>query len=237
MYFQPQYQAESGRLRGVEALIRWEYEPGKMLSPAVFIPLAEKNGSIVSIGNWVIDESLRCFAKWKAKYNYPLIISINISAIQYKRSDFVRNLTEVIKKYHIKPEEVELEITESVLIEDFEEVKEKLHILREYGVRISLDDFGTGFSSLSYLKGLPIDTLKIDKSFVDTIEGDASSRIITESIVGMVNKLGFESVAEGVETNAQLKYLKNIGCDMIQGYLMDEPMSEENIDKLLVKLL
>lgn len=237
MYFQPQYHADNKRLRGVEALIRWEYEKGKMIPPSVFIPIAEKNGTIVEIGDWVIEESLRCFAKWKEKYNYPMVISINISAIQYKRRDFITKLTEKIQKYRVKPEEVELEITESVLIEDFEEVKEKLHILREYGIRISLDDFGTGFSSLSYLQGLPIDTLKIDKSFIDTIEGDASSRIITESIVGLVNKLGYESVAEGVETDAQLMYLKNIGCDMIQGYLLDKPMSEEDIDKLLIKLL
>lgn len=237
MYFQPQYNAENGRLRGVEALLRWRDERGKLISPALFIPVAEKNGTIVPIGKWIIEESLRCHAKWKEKYGYPMIISINISAIQYKRQDFVGMIMEAIQKYNVEPSEVELEITESVLIEDLDEVKEKLQTIREYGVRISLDDFGTGFSSLSYLKGLPIDTLKIDKSFVDNIEGDASSRVIVDSIVGLVNKLGYETVAEGVETEGQYAYLKNIGCDMIQGYLLGKPMPEEEIDKLLIKLL
>lgn len=166
-----------------------------------------------------------------------MIMSINISAIQYKRKDFVSVIMDAVHKYNVEPSEVELEITETVLIEDLDEVKEKLQTLREYGIRISLDDFGTGFSSLSYLKGLPIDTLKIDKSFVDNIEGDDSSRVIIDSIVGLVNKLGYETVAEGVETEGQFTYLKNIGCDMIQGFLLGKPMPEEEIDKMLIKLL
>lgn len=237
MYFQPQYNASNGRLRGVEALLRWHDENGKLIRPDVFIPVAEKNGTIVAIGRWIIDECLRCHAKWKEKYGYSMIMSINISAIQYKRKDFVNMIMNAVQKYKIDPGEVELEITESVLIEDLDEVKEKLQTLREYGIRISLDDFGTGFSSLSYLKGLPIDTLKIDKSFVDNIEGDDSSRVIVDSIVGLVNKLGYETVAEGVETEGQFTYLKNIGCDMIQGFLLGKPMPESEIDKLLIKLL
>ncbi len=237
MFFQPQYNAANGRLRGVEALIRWRDENGKLINPSVFIPVAEKNGTIVAIGKWIVDECLRCHAKWKEKYGYPMIMSINISAIQYKRKDFVSVIMDAVHKYNVEPSEVELEITETVLIEDLDEVKEKLQTLREYGIRISLDDFGTGFSSLSYLKGLPIDTLKIDKSFVDNIEGDDSSRVIIDSIVGLVNKLGYETVAEGVETEGQFTYLKNIGCDMIQGFLLGKPMPEEEIDKMLIKLL
>jgi len=237
MYFQPQYLASNGRLRGVEALLRWRDADGRMISPSVFIPVAEKNGTIIHIGSWVVDESLRCYAKWKEKYGYSMIMSINISAIQYKRNNFVKMIMDAVEKYQIEPSEVELEITETVLMEDLDEIREKLQTLREYGIRISLDDFGTGFSSLAYLKGLPIDTLKIDKSFVDNIEGDSSSRIITESIVNLVNKLGYESVAEGVETEAQFTYLKSIGCDMIQGFLLGKPMSEAEIDKLLIKLL
>lgn len=237
MYFQPQYNASNGRLRGVEALLRWHDEDGKLIRPDLFIPVAEKNGTIVAIGRWIIDECLRCHAKWKEKYGYSMIMSINISAIQYKRKDFVNMIMNAVQKYNIDPGEVELEITESVLIEDLEEVKEKLQTLREYGIRISLDDFGTGFSSLAYLKGLPIDTLKIDKSFVDNIEGDDSSRVIVDSIVGLVNKLGYETVAEGVETEGQFTYLKSIGCDMIQGFLLGKPMPEAEIDKVLIKLL
>ena len=142
-----------------------------------------------------------------------------------------------MKKYEVKPNEIELEITETILIEDCAEVKDKLLLLRDYGLKISLDDFGTGFSSLSYLNGLPIDTLKIDKSFIDKVGKDESTRIITESIIAMVNKLGYESVAEGVETEDQFAYLKRIGCDIIQGYLLGKPMPADEIEQMLVKML
>ena len=143
----------------------------------------------------------------------------------------------VLKKYEVSPHEIELEITESVLIDDLSEVKDKLYLLREYGIRVSLDDFGTGFSSLSYLKGLPIDTLKIDKSFIDNVVEDDSSRIITESMISMVSKLGFETIAEGVETKEQYEYLRDIGCDAIQGYLLGRPEPVSEIEKLLIRLL
>ena len=233
LYFQPQYYADSKRLRGVEALIRWRDEDGSMISPAVFIPIAEKNGTIIPIGNWVLEDSIRHFKEWKRKYGYSMTLSINISVIQYKRDDFVNQVLQLIKKYEINPRDIELEITESVLIDNLAEVKDKLQILREYGIRISLDDFGTGFSSLSYLKGLPIDTLKIDKSFIDTVVEDVPSRIITESVVSMVRKLGYETIAEGVETEPQYEYLKGIGCDVIQGYLLGRPEPAETIELLL----
>lgn len=237
LHFQPQYYTKTGELRGVEALIRWKDEENHMISPAVLIPIAEKNGAIIPIGKWVIEESIRHYAEWKRKYRIPMVMSINISAIQYKRKDFVTKLLEILKKYEVKPNEIELEITESILIEDFAEVKDKLLLLRDYGLKISLDDFGTGFSSLSYLNGLPIDTLKIDKSFIDKVGKDESTRIITESIIAMVNKLGYESVAEGVETEDQFAYLKRIGCDIIQGYLLGKPMPADEIEQMLVKML
>lgn len=233
LFYQPQYDVESGKLRGVEALIRWRDENGKQISPAEFIPIAEKNGSIVSIGAWVVEEALRTYAEWRDKYGVHLIMSINISAIQYKRKDFVSNVISLMEKYEIHANEIEFEITESVLIDDFVEVIEKMNLLREYGVRVSLDDFGTGFSSLSYLKGLPIDTLKIDKSFIDTVITDDSTRIITESIVSMVKKLGFETVAEGVETEAQYEYLKDIHCDNIQGFYLGKPMPKDEVEQIL----
>lgn len=233
LYYQPQYYADNKTLRGVEALIRWK-DDDKMISPAFFIPIAEKNGAIISIGDWVIEESIRSYAKWKKHYKKPFVMSINISAIQYNRQDFVQKLMETIYRYKVKPEEIELEITESALIEDFEDVKKKLLCLREQGIRISLDDFGTGYSSLSYLNGLPINTLKIDKSFVDKVSTDATSRIIMESVVSLVNKLGYESVAEGVEKKEQLDYMKNIGCSIIQGFYLGKPMPGEEVEKLLV---
>ena len=142
--FQPQYHIEGKKLRGVEALIRWKDSDGKMISPAVFIPIAEKNGTIVPIGCWVIEESIKKYAAWKKKYSVDMILSLNISAIQYKRHEFIDNLMSIIRKYDVNPNDIELEITESVLIDNFIEMTEKLHVLREYGLRISLDDFGTG---------------------------------------------------------------------------------------------
>ena len=234
MNFQPQYYVKDKTLRGMEALIRWRDNDGMMISPSVFIPIAEKNGTIVPIGSWVIEESIKTFVEWKRQYDCHVILSLNISAIQYMREDFIDNILEVIKKYEVNPSELELEITESVLIENFKDVMEKLHILRDYGIRISLDDFGTGYSSLSYLKGLPIDTLKIDKSFIDTIINDENTRVITESIIYMVKKLGFETIAEGVEEEEQYENLKEIGCDCIQGYLLGKPMSSEEMKQLLI---
>ena len=231
--FQPQYQANNKKLRGVEALIRWKDKEGNMISPSVFIPIAEKNGTIISIGSWVMEESVRIFSGWKKKYQASLILALNISAIQYKRRDFVDSLMQVLEKYEVSPSEVELEITESILIDDLEEVKNKLLALKEYGFKISLDDFGTGYSSLSYLKGLPIDTLKIDKSFIDTVISDNNTKIITESIIYMVKRLGYETVAEGVETKEQFEYLKSIECDSIQGYFLGRPMPPDQVEMLL----
>lgn len=235
LYFQPQFYSDSGKLRGVEALIRWQDESGHMISPGEFIPIAEKNGSIVPIGAWVIEEALKAYAGWREKYGTNMIMSINISAIQYKSPDFVESILSALDRYDIHPSEIELEITESVLIDNFNEVISKMRMLRDYGVRVSLDDFGTGYSSLSYLKGLPIDTLKIDKSFVDTLVTDDTTRIITESIISMVKKLGFETVAEGVETLEQYEYLKTIHCDNIQGFYLGKPMPGQELEELLIK--
>ncbi len=233
MNFQPQFFVESNRLRGVEALIRWKDKNGEMISPSVFIPIAEKNGAIIPIGNFVIKESIRNYVQWKKKYDTDMILSINISAVQFRTENFAQSVLDVISSYDVNPEDIELEITESFLIEDFADVIVKLEVLREYGVRISLDDFGTGFSSLSYLKGLPIDTLKIDKEFVDSICVDENSRIILDTIIYMTKKLGFETIAEGVESKEQYDYLKSVNCDCIQGFYLAVPTDSEGIERLL----
>ena len=233
LYYQPQYYTGTKKLRGVEALIRWRDEDNKFISPATFIPMAEKNGTIIPIGKWVVEQSIKQYAAWRGQFGFPFIMSINISALQYKKEDFVDSIVEVMERYKVSPAEIELEITESVLIDDFDEVYEKLKVLRAYGIRISLDDFGTGFSSLSYLKKLPIDTLKIDKSFIDTVLTDPSSKVILESIVNMVKALGFESIAEGVELVEQYEYLQAIGCNVIQGYLFSRPLTSDDMEKIL----
>jgi len=237
VYFQMQYYTGSKKLRGMEALIRWKDGDDHMISPAIFIPIAEKNGTIIPIGKWVVEQSVQQYALWRKRYGYPFVMSINISALQYNRDDFVDSIIGVIEKYQVPFSEIELEITETILIDDFQTVYEKLKILRDYGIRISLDDFGTGFSALSYLKKLPINTLKIDKSFIDTVLSDAATRVITESIVEMVKKLGFESIAEGVENEEQYEYLQSIGCDVIQGYLFSRPLPVAELEPILESLL
>ncbi len=232
--YQPQYQSHGKELRGFEALIRWK--PGSdLISPVEFIPIAERTGYIVNIGNWVLDRAFADFAEWKNKYNYRGVISINISAVQLKDKNFVSNVVSSMEKYNLEPSDIEIEITESVFMEDYEEAIAILRKLKEKGYKISLDDFGTGYSSLSYLKDMPIDTLKIDKSFVDTILTDESTSIITDAVIAMVKKLGLETIAEGVETEEQYEYLKKVNCDNIQGYLLGKPMTNDKIIELLME--
>ena len=233
MYYQPMYHGRTRQLRGVEALVRWKDDSGKMIPPSVFIPIAEKNGLIDHIGTFVVEESIRQYRTWSDYYNMQFKMSINISALQYKKDDFVDSIMAVIDKYRVDPSDIELEITESILIDDFDSVTTKLTRLRNLGVGISLDDFGTGYSSLSYLKKFPIDTLKVDKSFIDTVLDDASTRIITESILNMSHAMGFETVAEGVENERQFSYLVNAGCDVIQGFYLGKPLPSEKVDELL----
>lgn len=231
--FQPQYYIKDNRLRGVEALIRWRDDDGNMISPAIFIPIAEKNGTIIPIGNWVMGEAIRQFAGWKKKYGYEMILSLNISALQYKRPDFIDLLMSHVRENEVEPEEIELEITETVLIDDFKAVIERMLVLQDYGFRVSLDDFGTGYSSLSYLSGLPLNTIKIDKTFIDSVLVDQATKIIMESIIQMVHKLGYESIAEGIESYDQVEYLQEIGCDVIQGYLLGKPLDSDEIEELI----
>lgn len=233
LYYQPQFDSVSKKLRGVEALIRWQDRSGRFISPSVFIPVAEHDGLIIEIGNWVLEQALRDYSRWVKEYQTTIMMSINISPVQYKKKDFVHRILTLIEKYEVNPNYLELEITESILIDDFETVIDKLKTLKEYGIKISLDDFGTGYSSLSYLKDLPIDTLKIDKSFIDTVIKDNPTKVITESIIAMVKRLGCETVAEGVETQEQFEYLKSVNCDNIQGYLLGKPMPAKNIEAIL----
>lgn len=234
MCYQPQFSTDDRKLRGVEALVRWKDEDGKVISPATFIPVAEKNGSILQLGDWILEKSVSDFSKWISRYHFDdITLSINISALQFKNRDFIRTLIQVLKRYDMDPKMIELEITESVFIDDMDDVIAKMNVLREYGIRFSMDDFGTGFSSLSYLRRLPLDTLKIDKSFIDTVVTDNPTRTIAETIIDMGKKLGFHTIAEGVEDEVQFDLLREIGCENIQGFYMGKPMESEKIEELL----
>lgn len=231
--FQPQYDAKEEKLRGIEALVRWQRPDGRKVSPMDFIPIAKKNGSMISIDSWVVEESIRTFAIWKKKFDLDILLSLNISASQYREDGFTDRLLGMLKKYGVKPEELELEITEGILLEDFRAATEKMCVLKDYGIRIALDDFGTGYSSLAYLKGLPVNTLKIDKDLIGSVISDQNTGIIIESVIAMAKKLGLETIAEGVETKEQLNRLNELGCDYIQGYLLGRPMRKEDMEQML----
>ena len=235
LYFQPQYYTNGEKLRGVEALIRWRNQENKMISPSVFIPIAEKNGAIIPIGGWVIEESIRQYAKWRAEYGVSMIMSINISAVQYKRKDFVNKLMEIIHTYGVDPKEIEIEITESILIDDFADVKGKLMQLREYGIRISLDDFGTGYSSLNHIREIPIDVIKVDQSFVKDLAGDAYSQSFIKMVAELAQTIGVSVCVEGIETPEQFKVLQGMKVKYIQGYYFDRPMERHAFEAKYVK--
>lgn len=233
LHYQPQYDTKRKQLRGVEALVRWRDEEGKIINPGSFIPIAEKSSMIITIGEWVMEKAISTLAEWKKKYGISITMSINISATHFVQDGFYHRLAQLIKKYEVSPKEIELELTESVLAEDFSRIIRKLETLKQYGVQTAIDDFGTGYSAFSYLKSLPVHTIKIDKSFIDSMLKDKASQIIVESIVAMVNRLGYETIAEGVEEQEQFDYLKKIGCEYIQGYLLGKPMPAQQIEELL----
>lgn len=229
LYYQPQYYTASRKLRGVEALIRMKDEVLGFINPAQFIPLAERNGTIVDIGEWVLRKAFEDYTSWREAYDFDGILSINISPIQFKQVTFESTLYALIKEYRIQPERVEIEITESVFVDNEFQLIEMIKRIRNNGIRVSLDDFGTGYSSLAYLKNIPIDTLKIDKSFVDSLGEMKSSDIITSSLIEMIQKLGLEIIAEGVETQVQYEFLKKMNCDDIQGFYLARPMNADSI--------
>lgn len=233
LYYQPQYDIKTGKLRGFEALIRWNDETAGYISPGIFIPLAEKNGSIIQIGEWVIRRAFKDYTEVFKEYDFEGIISLNISTVQFKEKNFENTVMALIKEYSIEAGRIEFEITESVFLGEDKRVVELIRRLRNLGIKMSLDDFGTGYSSLSYLKDVTIDTLKIDKSFIDSVINETATNIITSSIISMVQKLGLETIAEGVETYEQLEYLKGIDCDSIQGFLLGKPMDIKSIKNLL----
>ena len=229
LVYQPQFDIKTGDLRGFEALMRWYDKELGDIGPAIFIPLAEETGMILEIGDWVLNTAFCTLKNWQQKYSFKGIMSINISPMQLKQPNFIENIRNLLIKYNLNPDTVEIEITEGIMIENMNEAIEELNSLKNIGLRISLDDFGTGYSSLSYLQVLPLNTLKIDKSFITGItEKNGIQANITNSIITMVTKMGLQTIAEGVEKNEQLQILKEFNCHIVQGFLRGKPMPEQN---------
>ena len=227
LHFQPQFRLD-GSLSGCEALVRWEQPRMGMIPPGKFIPIAEETGLILPLGNCVLREACRCMAGWIQQGYTGLTMAVNVSSMQFEQDDFVLRVEEALATENLGPHQLELELTESLVMENPRENARRLEALRELGVRIAVDDFGTGYSSLSYLQRLPLDTLKIDQSFVRDIYPDTSHSIssapIVETIIGLARNLHLSLMAEGVETEAQREFLSNLKCDGMQGYLMGRPM-------------
>ncbi|MDO8934164.1 MAG: EAL domain-containing protein [Rhodocyclaceae bacterium] len=235
LHYQPRVDVASGRILGVEALLRWFHPTLGFISPARFIPIAEETGLIESIGEWVLRTGCRQQKAWMDAGMPRTRMAINLSAVQMRQPDLVGKVTGILTETGLPADCLELEITESLLVDDPEKVVEKLRAFRAMGIAIALDDFGTGYSSLSYLKRFPMDCMKIDQSFVRGIPQDADDVAITRTIIALARNLGLKVVVEGVETEAQLAFATTEGCDEFQGYLFSKPLPADNATTLLRK--
>lgn len=235
LYYQPQ--VSRGMVVGSEALIRWKHPQRGILAPGGFIPLAEETGLILELGSWVLETACQQIAAWsRVKGMAHLAVAVNISALQFRQPEFVRQVQDTLKRTGADPRNLKLELTESMLVENIEEVIAKMASLRAQEIGFSLDDFGTGYSSLSYLKRLPLNQLKIDRSFVKDLPADASSGAIAESIISLGKAMGMPVIAEGVETEEQRVFLARLGCHAFQGYLTSRPLPIEEFELLLTAL-
>jgi diguanylate cyclase (GGDEF)-like protein/PAS domain S-box-containing protein len=235
LYYQPQYAAADCTMQGVEALLRWHHKTKGMIPPSYFIPIIEDTGLIIPIGEWVLRQACRDMAKWQKNNIAVNRIAINVSARQFKQPGFIDLVKEVITESSIDPNQLELELTESMLIDNLEHTLDVLTRLRAMGVRMAIDDFGTGYSSLNYLKQFPVDTLKIDQSFIRNLPDNKDDAQITRTIIAMAHNLGLGVIAEGVETKEQLEFLQQVQCEEVQGYYFSRPIPDNDLVKLINK--
>jgi EAL domain-containing protein (putative c-di-GMP-specific phosphodiesterase class I) len=224
--FQPRQSLFDDRIVGVEALLRWTSEEFGDVPPSVFIPLAEENGMILPIGEWVMEQACQTLCQWRSQGVAITSIAVNVSVLQMARGDLPATVARVLASTGLPASSLELEITETVAMANAEQTISVLRELKRLGVGIVIDDFGTGYSSLVYLKRFPIDTLKIDREFVGDLTRDPDDEAIVTTIISMAHSLGLNVVAEGVETTDQLGYLRERNCDEIQGYLLSRPLAE-----------
>ena len=236
VFYQPIIALDSTVLREVEALVRWQHPQRGLLLPGTFIPLAEETGLIHPLGCWVLGQACRQMRMWQRQFpdQPPLTVSVNVSAHQLQQSDLVQQVVSALKESELLPQYLKLEITESVIMQDTENIIPRLHELRNLGVRLAMDDFGTGYSSMAYLSSLPIDTLKIDRSFITKMNRSDEDAAIVRAIVTLAKTLDLRITSEGIETSEQHQQLTALGCDFGQGYFFDRPMSAENLELLLV---
>lgn len=232
VYYQPKVNA-LGEIIGMESLVRWQSRDRGFIGPDEFIPLMESNGMIVDLGRFVLQESCLQIKKWQTMGLTPVPVSVNISPYEFCHSDIVSEIKKVLNSTGLNPKYLDVEITETGIMLNEQESIEKISAIHNLGVSVSIDDFGTGYSSLSKLKDYPIDTLKIDKSFIDDLPDDSKSGILTKTIISLANSLRFKVLVEGVEKRSQLDYLKELGCNCFQGYYFSKPVGAPDMESLL----
>ena len=235
LLYQPQIDVATGTIIGVEALLRWQHPDLGLVGPNDFIPILEDTGLIVSVGEWVLCHACAQAKKWQEKYNQDLRMSVNFSARQFNDDELVFIIHDCLERTRLPAHTLELEITETVIMQDKKRIGGAFEALEGMGVRFAIDDFGTGYSSLSYLKRFPIDTLKIDRSFVRDVTADSDDAAIVMAIIAMAKSLKLEVVAEGVETREQLDFLRTKDCTIVQGYLFHKPLQAEELDELFAR--
>jgi len=232
LFYQPQVDAKTRKIIASEALVRWRHKDHGLVPPIRFIPLAEETGLIQPLGHYVLEQAIKQTKLWNQQ-GYNLSVGINLSARQFMQADLVDQIKQLIEQYEIDAENVDLEITETIAMQDAENSINKMHHLKELGVKLSMDDFGTGYSSLSYLHQFPLDVLKIDRSFVKDIMGNSQDGAIARAVIAMAHSMNLKVIAEGVETEAQYKFLTDHNCEVIQGYLISQPVPANEFEKLL----
>jgi diguanylate cyclase (GGDEF)-like protein len=238
-FYQPQLNLQTGKLVGMEALLRWKHRELGMISPAEFIPLAEETGLVVPIGTWVLNDACKQTKKWQLAGYPPIRMSVNVSAVQFNRNDFIGIVREALQTSQLDPQYLELELTEGLLLQDIQGAAAKLKELKKLGVYIAIDDFGTGYSSLRYLKQLPIDTLKIDQSFIRDMRiydpAKVKDKALVEAIIMLGHNLGMNIIAEGVELQEHVDFLRNSKCEEIQGYIYCKPIPALEIETFMAQ--
>jgi EAL domain-containing protein (putative c-di-GMP-specific phosphodiesterase class I) len=234
LHYQPLVELRSGRIIGLEALARWNHPERGLIMPSVFIPLAEQSGSIVALGRWVIDEACRQLRLWRDQNILAPLVSVNVSALQLRTGcDLARDVSSSLVRWGIAPTDLEIELTESVLMEAAQRHSKNLEQLRQLGVRIAIDDFGTGYSSFGYLATYPVTRLKIAQELVFPVTTDSRSAAVVRAAIDLGNALGIEVIAEGVETGAHARFLATAGCGQAQGYYFSRPLNAPRATELL----
>jgi EAL domain-containing protein (putative c-di-GMP-specific phosphodiesterase class I) len=233
LFYQPQVEVKTGRVFAVEALIRWMHPVRGLVPPMQFIPLAEETGLITEIGDWVLEEACRQNKEWQTKGMPPIAVSVNVSPRQFKDKDLAHRVEEKLRRAGLAPQYLELEVTESLIMHDLDQAIATMEKLKLLGVRLSIDDFGTGYSSLAALRRFPVHRLKIDRSFIQHVLTSESDTALASAMISLGQRLKLRVIAEGVETDEQIQFLKENNCDEMQGYYFSKPVAAKDLEPIL----